>query len=182
MGAAAPSPKKKAEDHIYRAQLDEVPALYQLRKDGLDELYSGQLDEEGVESLIKTTSPNKVFEQCVDRGSVYKIKAPRAKKALGYIQMKFQVIQGNNGICQLLSFWIPSEVLTEEYFVLQLSAIEKCIQEAGCYRIKGVASEREFDLIRHFDYSISAPRYRHSFNGVTLTFVPFSKTLYHPKL
>lgn len=179
---AKKSKKDDTKDLLYPARPEEFAQLCKLRRTGLTELYSSELKPEGVEALMAATTQTKIFESCLENGTVFKIHDPHTNNLEGFFHTKFQVIQGNNGICKLHSFCVNSEALISDYFPYQLSAIEQCIQKAGCYRIKGVASEKEFSLIEPFDYSVSAPRYRHTFGGVTLTFVPFCKTLYHPKL
>ena len=176
------TPDLNEKKYLHVAKWPDLPKLYEIRQQGLGQLYQKELSEAGVKSLFQNTTQTKVFEQCLEKGSVFKIINPEGDQLEGFFHTKFQVIQGNNGIAQLLSFYISEETAVSDYFPYQLSAIENRIKQAGCYRIKGVACEKEFKLLKNFDYTMSAPRYRHTFEGVTLTFVPFTKTLYYPKL
>ena len=164
------------------ARAKDLEEILAMRRAGLRELYEGQLKESELEVLLTTTTQPKSLEKCIDKNTVYLIRDPNTKELQGYFQMKYQVIAGDNGLCELLSFLVYPHILTEEYFPQELSAIEYQVQQAGCYRIKGVASQKEYDILEPFDYKLRAPKYRHILGTLSLNFVPFSKTLYHPKI
>lgn len=163
------------------AKTRDIKNIQELRRQGIQKLYGKAIGKKGVEAMFQATFDLKSFEQAIERESVFLINNPN-KKLCGYFQMKYQNVIGGNGICQLQGFFVQPDIIAEDFFLYELSLIERTIQEAGSCKIKGVASYKEYQLMSAYDYDISAPKYRHSFGGFSLDFVPFMKTLYYPKL
>lgn len=173
---------QKKSAAVVTARIKQFDELKTLRIEGLKENYKDEISTEGVvESFFVSPHYLKILEQDIDKNRVFLIKDPLDDSLKGFFQFQFQEIAGDNGICKLISFYIDEEASFSGYFVDQLAAMENLIQEAGCYRIKGVASEKEFMVLERMNYQMSAPKYRHTFSGVSMNFVPFMKTLYFLK-
>lgn len=167
---------------IQKARAKHFNQLKKLRIDGLKQMYKDDISSEDViKSFFTSAHYLKTLEQDIDKSRVYLVSDPLDDTIHGFFQFQYQEIAGENGICKLPSFYVNEEVSYESYFVDQLAAMESLIQSAGCYRIKGVASEKEFRLLERMNFQISAPKYRHTISGISMNFVPFMKTLYHLK-
>ena len=161
------------------ADLDDI---CQLRLQTYKDYYLSEIKDQGVQSLYDLTTDDKKIIASIDKGRVYLIHDPSDRSLQAYFQLKYQEIAGDNGICNLISFSISAYACTSDFFASSLQSIESELQNAGCYRVKGIASSLEYEAMEAFGYRISAPKYRHSFNGISLNFIPFAKTLYFPKL
>ena len=173
---------KKQSPAVIKARMKHFDELKHLRINGLKEYYRAQVEsDEIIESFFTSAHYLKTLEHDIEKSRVYLVQDPLNDSIKGFFQFQYQEIAGDNGICKLPSFYVDQETSYSSYFVDQLAAMEELIQSAGCYRIKGVASEKEFMILERMNYQISAPKYRHTIAGCSMTFVPFMKILYHLK-
>ena len=162
------------------AKLDDMDALKKVRKKCIKETFTPILSKEQVECLA-SQDPNPVnLEKHISKGTVYLLKDKDSLE--GYAHMKFTQRSGDNGVCTLEAIYPSRKALNDGILAENLEAIENVIKDAGCYKIKGVATKPEMEILRKFGYSESAPSYRHTRDGVTINYYPFSKTLYFPEM
>lgn len=177
----APKLKKKSLP-VLKARMKHFDELKSLRINGLKTHYKSQVKSADIiESFFTSPHYLKSLEQDIEKSRVYLVQDPLDEAIKGFFQFQYQEIAGENGVCKLPSFYVDHEASFSGYFVDQLAAMEELIQAAGCYRIKGVASEHEFLILERMNYQISAPKYRHTIDGFSMNFVPFMKILYHLK-
>ncbi|MCY4380426.1 MAG: hypothetical protein OXC40_02505 [Proteobacteria bacterium] len=168
---------------VKTARIKHLEQLFQLRKSGVEHHYLDALGSSDViDVFFSGQNFRKALEGDIGQGKVFLIEDPLDHAVKGYFQFQYQEIAGDNGICHLISFAIDEEASYSGYFVDQLAAMEHHIQDAGCCRIKGVASEKEFIFLERMNYQMAAPKYRHTYSGVSVNFVPFVKVLFYPKL
>ena len=167
---------------VVQAQLDDIEALKKVRKKCIKETYMPILTKEQVECLA-SQDPNPVnLERQISKGTVYLFKDESKDSLEGYAHMKFTPRSGDNGVCTLEGIYPSKKALEDGILEKNLEAIEEIIKDSGCYKIKGVATKPEMELLRKFGYSESAPSYRHTRDGVTINYFPFSKTLFFPEM
>ncbi|MCY4443471.1 MAG: hypothetical protein OXC44_01550 [Proteobacteria bacterium] len=172
--------KKSSKALLKKATWKDLDKILEHRKHNLMQLYGKKLGDDGVEALFNATTQARNFEQTMEKGTVH-LFYNTAAELMGHIQMKYSIISGDNGVGKMLSFSLDPDYLMEDTFAVGLADVEQRAIEAGCCKIKGTASYKEFQLIKPFGYSIAAPKYRHSFGNISVNFIPFSKTLYFPK-
>ena len=165
--------------NLISASIEDLEALKKVRKRTIRENFGNILSSEQVDCL-EAQDPNTDLEKHITKGTVYLFK--KDENLEGYAQMKFTPRTGDNGICTLESFCSSKEALDEGIFEENFKAIEETVKKAGCYKIKGVATKPELELLKRLGYSESAPSYRHTRNGVTINYFPFSKTLFFPEM
>ena len=164
------------------AQLEDIEAMEKVRKKCIKETYQNLLTKEQVECLA-SQEPNPLnLEKHIGKGTVYLLKDDPKTSLEGYAYMKFTPRSGENGVCTIEGIYPSKKALEEGIFERHLAAIENTVKEAGCYKMKGVATKPELEILKKFGYTESAPSYRHTREGVTINYYPFSKTLYLPEM
>lgn len=162
------------------AKIEDIEELAKVRKRCIKETYTANLTQEQIESLTKYDPKLVSFEKNISKGTVYLLKDK--EKIEGYAHMKFTPRSGDNGVCTLEAIYPSKRAIREGILKENLEAIEYVVKKAGCYKITGVATEPEMKILSEFGYKESAPGYRHTRDGVTINYVPFTKTLFFPEL
>lgn len=164
------------------AMLDDMDAMCKIRKKCIKETFSSTLSREQVECLANQEPDASTLERHISKGTVYLLRNDAKDSLEGYAHMRYTPRSGNNGVCTLEGIFPSKMALSEGILERGLEQIENKVKEAGCYKIKGVATEPEMEILRKFGYTESAPSYRHTRDGVTINYYPFSKTLYFPEM
>jgi hypothetical protein len=173
---------KVSQTSLIIAQLDDIEALKKVRKKCIKETYKNTLTPEQVDCLA-SQDPNPInLEKHINKGTVYLLKDESKDSLEGYAHMKFTPRSGENGVCTIEAIYPSKKALDEGIFERNLEAIETKVKESGCYKMKGVATEPELQILKKYGYTESAPSYRHTRDGVTINYYPFSKTLYFPEM
>lgn len=167
---------------LVTAQLEDMEALKKVRKKAIKETFCSLLSKEQIDCLT-ATEPNMInLERHITKGTVYLLKDNVEDSLEGYAQMRFTPRSGDNGVCTLEAIYPSKKAIDNGILEKSLAAIEEKIKSSGCYKIKGVATKPELELLKKFGYSESAPSYRHTRDGVTINYFPFSKTLFFPEI
>ena len=163
------------------AKIEDIEAMNVVRKKCIKETFTPILNEEQVNVLASQEPNMNELERHIAKGTVYLLKDEQDSLE-GYAHMRFTPRSGDNGICTLEAIYPSKKALNDGIFERNLEAIEDTVKQAGCYKIKGVATEAEMSILRKFGYSESAPSYRHTRDGVTINYYPFAKTLFFPEM
>ena len=174
--------KKKKPSSYILAKASDIKDICNLRLATVNEFYFENIKKEGVDAFYRLGTDEKKILQSIEKNRVFLMHDPSDGSLQAYFQLKYQEIAGDNGICNLVSFAVSKYAAQSDFFHSGLNSVESKLKEAGCYRVKGIAADSEYQMLKNFGYSINAPKYRHSFNGISLNFIPFAKTLYFPKL